>query len=201
MDDHGTRKGKTIEVEWDGPYGWPGFEHESNLPPLPKLPGVYLQTFRYKDGYLIYAAGLTRRPVPVRFREHAPKYLSGKYTVLDIAAAQQGVRREIWHGWGYARKHREEFEQRKSIILDAVRKQLAGFRIFVTHTVDLRKEERVLERLEAAIMNNLYQQPSPIRDIPDRGMHLAPRRDAETPIIVRNDCAALLYGLPDFLEI
>jgi hypothetical protein len=45
--------------------------------------------------------------------------------------------------WGYARKHREEFEERKSIILDAVRKQLAGFRIFVT---DMGMEPSVLKR-------------------------------------------------------
>ncbi len=170
-------------------------------PPIPKIPGVYLQTFEHQGGYLIYAAGLTRRPAPIRFRAHTRKYLNGEYNVLDTSAAQQGVRREIWHGWGYARKHREEFEERKPTILDAVRKQLVGFRIFITHTVDLSKEERVLERLEAAIMNNLYQQPSPICDIPDRGMHLVPRRNSENPIIVRNNCAALLHGLPAFLEI
>lgn len=98
---------------------------------------------------------------------------------------------------------REEFEERKSIILDAVRKQLAGFRIFITGAVDMRREARVLERLEAAIMGNLCYQPSPICDIPDRvgGVHLEPRRDSEYPIIVRNNCAALLHGLPALLEI
>lgn len=100
-----TRKAKTIEVRWDGPYSWPAFESENNLRPIPKIPGVYLQTFEYHGGYLIYAAGFTRRPAPTRFKEHTPKYMNGKYNVLDIAAAQQGVRREIWHGWGYARKH------------------------------------------------------------------------------------------------
>ena len=83
--------------------------------------------------------------------------MNGEYNVLDIAAAQQGVRKRIWHGWTYARTHREKFEERKSTILDAVRKQLAGFRIFITDTVDMRREARVLERLEAAIMRNLYQ--------------------------------------------
>ena len=196
-----SRKVRTIEVRWDGPYSWLAFESENNLRPIPKVPGVYHQTFEYQGGYLIYAAGLTRRPVPIRFREHTRKYMNGEYNVLNTASAQQGVRREIWHGWGYARKHREEFEERKSIILDAVRKQLAGFRIFTTHTLDMRKEARVLERLEAAIMGHLYQQPSPICDIPDKGMYLAPRRKSENPIIVRNNCEALLHGLPAFLKI
>jgi hypothetical protein len=196
-----TRTAKTIEIRWDGPYSWPAYESENNLRPIPKIPGVYLQTFEHEGGYLIYAAGLTRRPVPERFKQHTRRYMNGEYNVLDIAAAQQGVRKEIWHGWGYARNHREEFEGRKSIILDAVRKQLAGFRIFITDTVDTRREARVLERFEAAIMGHLYQQPSPICDIPDRGMHLASRWDSENPIIVRNNCADLLHGLPALLEI
>jgi hypothetical protein len=188
----------TIEATWTGPYGWPGFERENNLSPIPNIPGVYLQTFEYQDGYLIYAAGLTRRPVPRRFRDHTYNYMNGEYTVLDIAAAQQGIRKEIWHGWGYARKHRAEFEERKLIILDAVHRQLAGFRIFVT---DIGIEPRMLERLEASIMNNLYQQPPPICDIPDRGMQLAPRLDSENPIVVNNNCSATIHGLTAILEI
>ncbi len=200
-----TRKATTIEARWDGPYSWPRFESDNNLRPIPQTPGVYLQTFEYQGGYLIYAAGLTRQPVPQRFQQHTRKYMNGEYNVLDIAAAQQGVRNRIWHGWTYARKHREEFEERKSAILDAVRRQLAGFRIFVTDMGRepwvLEREKRVLERMEASIMNNLYRQPSPICDIPDRGMHLAPRKDSENPIIVRNSCAAVLHGLPALLEI
>ena len=176
-----TDKAITIEATWNGPYGWPTFESENSLTPIPKILGVYLQTFEYQSGYLIYAAGLTRRPVPTRFREHTRKYMNGDYNVLDIASAQQGIRREIWHGWGYARKHRAEFEERKSIILDAVHKQLVGFCIFVT---DVGRELRVLERLEASIMSNQYQQPSPICDIPDRGMQLSPRWDSENLIRV-----------------
>ena len=158
-----------IEIVWTGPYGWPQFEVESDLHPIPEQPGVYLQTVKYKDGYLIYAAGITRRSIPKRFSEHGRKYMSGDYNVLDIAAMQQGVRREIWHGWGWSPEKRAEFEERKSTIIDAVRKQLAGFRILVA---DVGTEPRILERLEASIMNNLYQQPSPFCDIPDRGMIL-----------------------------
>lgn len=187
-----------IEINWSGPYGWPQFETESNLHPIPKIPGVYLQTVEYQDGYLIYAAGLTRRSIPKRFREHTCKYMSGDYTVLDIAAMQQGIRSEVWHGWGWSPEKRAEFEERKSIILNAVRKQLTGFRIFVA---DVGTQPRILERLEASIMNNLYQQPSPFCDIPDRGMMLAPRWNSENPIIAKNKCAVMLHGLPPCLEI
>jgi len=187
-----------IEVKWNGPFSWPAFESENNLFPLPKKLGVYLQTFLYQNGYLIYAAGITRRPFSTRFKEHTRRYMNGEHSVLDIAAARQGIRREIWHGWDCARKHREEFENRKIVILDAVNKQLAGFCIFVT---ELGTAPRILERFEASIMNSLYQQSSPICDIPDKGMYLSPRYDSEAAIIVKNNCAHILYGLPTFLKI
>ncbi len=111
---------------------------------------------------------------------------------------EQGIRKEIWHGWGWTPAKRMEFEKRKNLILDSVQKQLAGFRIFV---VDIGTEARILERFEAAIMNCLYKQPSPLCDIPDKGMMLAPRWNTETPLTVRNKCCSLLHGLPDYLEI
>ena len=164
---------KTLEIDWTGPYSWPGFEADNHLLSIPRVPGVYIQTFEYQSGYLIYGAGLTRRAIPRRFSEHTRKYLNGEYNVLDVPAAQQGIRKEIWHGWGCAHEHRNEFEARKPHILKAVRNQLANFRIVIA---DLGVEPRTLERLESAIITNLYQQPSPICDIPDRGMQLSPRR-------------------------
>lgn len=187
-----------MEAVWSGPFSWQGFEQKNELPSIPNQPGLYLQTVRYKDGYLIYAAGLTRRTIRKRFGEHTRKYRLGEYNVLDIIAMQQGIRKEIWHGWGWTPAKRAEFEERKTLILDAVQKQLSGFRIFVT---DIGTEARILERLEAAVMNHLYQQPSPLCDIPDKGMMLAPRWNVEFPVIIKNKCCSLLYGLPDHLEI
>jgi hypothetical protein len=174
-----THEATTLEVTWNGPYGWPGFERANNLRPIPHMPGVYLQTFEYQNGYLIYAAGITRRPVATRFRDHTRKYMNGEYNV-------------------YACGHREEFEERKSMIVDAVYKQLAEFRIFVA---DVGIQPRILERIESSIMRNLYRQPSPICDIPDKGMQLAPRWDSENEIIVKSNFVAVLHGLPAFLEI
>ena len=187
-----------LQITWNGPYAWPTFEGQTGLQSIPKLSGLYLQTFEYKSGYIIYAAGLTRRPVPARFKEHTQKYMNGEYNVLDVNAAQQGVRKEIWHGWGYAKKHRDEFDERKLEILDAVQKQLEGFRISVGNVGE---EPRILERLEASIMENLYRQPSPFCDIPDKGMFLSPRWDSEEPLVIENDCLETIHGLPRRLEI
>jgi len=188
-----------IDVEWRGPFGWPKFG--GKLKPVPKSPGAYLWTVEYQDGYLIYAAGITRRPMPERFREHTREYMNGIYNVLDIAAMQAGFRKEVWHGlWlgKHTRGRLAEYKKKKPEILAAARKQLAGFRIF---TADIGTMPRILERFEAAIMHALDKQPMPLCDIPDKGMMLAPRWKWEAPIFVRNNCQRTLYGLPACLEI
>jgi hypothetical protein len=187
-----------IDIEWKGPYAWPKFETESNLPAIPKHPGVYLQTSTYENGYIIYAAGITRRPIPQRLREHTRKYLSGDYTILDMDAMKHGVRKEIWHGWGWTPEKRREYERRKSELLEAAKKQLSKFCIFVA---DVSTEPRILERIEGAIMYTLYENTHPFCDIPDRGMQLSPRWKRESPITAFMHCHVELYGIPKQLEI
>jgi hypothetical protein len=192
------RNTNNLEVFWDGPFSWPNFEDRNGLPSIPQSPGVYLQTFEYHDGYLIYAAGITRRAVPVRFREHTRNYMNGEYNVLDPYEAERGVRKEIWYGWGYAKAHRDQFEENKFEIQQAVKEQLARFRIFVAETGT---ERRLLERIEASIMNHLNQQSSPYCDIPDQGMMLAPRWKDEEPIMMISRSRVRIYGIPEVIEI
>lgn len=187
-----------IGIEWTGPYAWPTYEAESDLPPIPKHPGIYLWVSEYQAGYIIYAAGITRRSIPTRLREHTAKYMTGDYTILDMTAMNCGVRKEIWHGWGWTPEKRKDYEERKDDLVAAARHQLAAFRIFVA---DVGTVPRLLERLEAAIMNALYREPPPYCDIPDRGMMLAPRWESEEPITVRFRSEVKLFGLPPDLEI
>jgi hypothetical protein len=182
-----------MQVSWLGPYSWPGFKEINGLSELPPFPGVYLWTAEYLSGYLIYAAGLTRRRFRVRFKEHTGKYLAGEYTVLNISEMQLGRRLEVWHGWGWTPAKRAQFAVRQTEIREAASRQLAGFRVFVAN---LEASGRVLERLEAAIMNQLYHEASPLCDVPDRGMMLAPRRETEEPITIWNVCESKLHGLP-----
>ncbi|PML07186.1 hypothetical protein BCT86_09920 [Vibrio breoganii] len=185
-------------LNWTGPYSWPGYENINGLPPLPEQKGVYLQTFEYNDGYLIYAAGITRRLFKARFKEHSRAYLNGEYNVLDIPSVQSGIRNEHWHGWEYARTHRDEYESRRSDLTPLIQHQLASFRIFI---VNLGDESRVHERIESAVMKTLYKQLPPISTIPDQGMFLSAKRDSEAKIIVENFCDETLWGLPDLLSI
>jgi hypothetical protein len=182
-----------MQVSWLGPYSWPGFGEINGLPELPPFPGVYLWTVQYLSGYLIYAAGLTHRRFRDRINEHTGKYLAGYYTVLDISDMQLGRRSEVWHGWGWTPAKRAQFAMRKTEIREAANRQLAGFRVFVAN---VETSGRVLERLEAAIMNQVYHEASPLCDIPDRGMMLAPRWETEEPIAAWNVCGSTLHGLP-----
>jgi len=105
-----------IEINWTGPFRWPGIENGSNS--LSNFPGIYLWTVEYlHGGYLIYAAGITRRPMKKRFREHTHAYLNGIYTLFDMEAMKQGIRTEIWHGFWTKKRAEEkqrEHERRKT---------------------------------------------------------------------------------------
>lgn len=118
--------------------------------------------------------------------------------MLDPDLVKKGIRKEIWHGWQYAAQHRDEFDERKTEIVSSVHKMLSELRIFIT---DPGAQPRIHERLESAILNNLYQQPSPFCDIPDRGMQLSPRRRTEDAMGVKHIYWERIHGLADIKEI
>ena len=168
----------------------------NNLEVIPELEGIYLWTFNYKDGYLVYAAGITKS-TRRRFKNHTNNYKKGKYTIFDVNAAEKGERREIWHGWNYAKEHQEEYILRKAEIMKAVEEQLKSFKIFIAEIND----KRIRERFEAAIMHYIYYCKEPWAELADRGMFLNGRYNFEIPIEVKNISNYIIYGLPEVLEI
>ncbi|MFD2524353.1 hypothetical protein ACFSQD_00910 [Flavihumibacter stibioxidans] len=184
------------EIEWQGPFAWTGYEAKNGLDKMPDTEGIYLWTFQYKDGYLVYCAGITKS-TQKRFRQHTLEYKSGNYTVFNVGEAVKGKRVEIWHGWSYARTHREEFTARKEEILNAVEEQLKSFRVFVAQVSD--KRERT--RFEAAIMHNIYNSKEHWAGLADRGMALSKRKKDEVPIVIKNRSNVKLYGLPEIFDI
>lgn len=194
-----------IELSWKGPFRWPGVRYEYDSVRLDEAPirfkyGVYLWTVEHFDGYLIYAAGVTRRPFIKRFREHTRAYLTGIYTIFDVPTLKKGMRKEIWHGFWFKQRsaeRQEEYGKRSEEILLAANELLTNYRIFVA-SIELRR--RLLERIEAAIMKCLYSAPGPASVVPDRGMALAPRRRNEQPVVVRSVAPVLLHALPSEFE-
>lgn len=184
------------EIKWQGPFSWIGYENQNNLDTIPETEEIYLWTFEYKDGYLVYCAGITKY-TRKRFRQHTLEYKRGNYTVFNVSEAEQGRRVAIWQGWSYARTHREEFNERKEEILSAVEEQLKSYRVFVA----LMPETRERARFEAAIMNSIYSSTEPWAELADRGMALSKRRNDEMKIFIKNIFDIKLYGLPENLEI
>jgi hypothetical protein len=186
---------RKIELTWQGPFSWPKYGTEPS-DVIPDICGVYLFTFKYRNGYLVYAAGITKS-MKTRFSQHTREYKQGHYNVLDVEYAQLGKRKEIWHGWQYAKTHQEEFIERKEIILQAVDNQLSAFKIFVTEVPDL----RIRERIECAIMQNIYTSSEPWAALADRGMCLRGKYHSELGITLLSKCQEPIYGLPNALEI
>ena len=184
------------EIEWKGPFSWTGYENQNGLDKIPDIDGIYLWTFQYKNGYLVYCAGITKS-TKKRFRQHTSQYKNGNYTVFNVTEAEEGKRVEIWHGWSYARTHREEFNERKEEILNAVDKQLKSFRVFIAQMPDKREKAR----FEAAIMHQIYNSKEPWAELADRGMALSKRWTNEIPIIIKNISEVKFYGLPETIEI
>ena len=185
-----------IEISWTGPHTWP-----TPTSPLPDSPGVYLWTFPYDAGFIIYAAGITRRPLTKRFREHTRSYLNGTYTLFDVADLTRGIRTERWHGfWSKKRlpEKEAEYDLRRDELEAIAREQMATCRIFAA---EFTTERRLLERLEASIMDQLYNAPKPFCDIPDRGMMLAPRWKSEAPIVIISQTSRVLHGIQAEFEI
>lgn len=196
----------SIELVWRGPFGWPGARNEVHVRDLgdSKFADhccLYLWTVNYEAGFLVYAAGYTNRPFRVRFREHTRAYRSGVYTIFDASILKRGRREVVWPGFWFGRRSvsaEREYAERESEIRIAADRLLDAYRVFVA---SVEASQRVLQRIEAAIMNALYLASGVVGEIPDRGMALTPRRDSEDPIWVHNSCEQLIYGLPEQFQV
>jgi hypothetical protein len=207
-------------ADWTGPYSWPGFEAQNQLPPIPSTCGVYLQTVEHDSGYLIYLAGHSGN-ARKRFRDHEANRRVGKDTnVFDIDMMKAGVRRMVWSGfscWWTDKADPTQLQARQDslgyppswghdIPYSSLRKAVAfgehwrmvleastkQCREFRIFVAEFGPDGRLRKRLEAGIMDALYAAPSPYRDIPDQGMALSRRyaEQGEEPVVVENRRAA-----------
>lgn len=163
---------------------------------MPDGAGVYLMTFEQAGGHILRSAGVTgamRR----RLREHERLYLRGDYTILDVEAARAGVRREHWHGWGFAKSNPSLRTTHHDFIRAAARQEMTAYRLFMAPVTDTRRRERI----EFAILHAAYASRQPWGDLVDGSMSLRGRNNDEMPIRLINACAASIHGLPGEMEI
>lgn len=177
--------------DWLGPFSVPGFEERNMLNSVPDIPGIYLFTFDCDDGYIIRLVGLSNS-IPKRLKQHRRSYHSGDYTLLNIDMAQNGIRKEIWHGWGYAKKHRNRFLSNRNFYKNCIVNELTEYRLFIA----AEENRRIQERIEYSIVQNLYNSKDKYCNLIDRGMMIKGRLNRETPIVITNHCQKIIHGLP-----
>jgi hypothetical protein len=198
-----------VELRWEGPFRWPGIALAGDESvrlleetPVGKMSGIYLWTVEHAGGFLICGSGRTKRPFLEVFREHTRAYRAGTYNVLDVASLRNGVRTKIWSGFFWKKEtpieRRNEFQSRSAEIGYAVEELLSSYRIFVACPLPTR---RLLERIQAALMENLYNAGAPVCNIPDVGGALAPRRGGEPALQVRSVCELRVHGLPPAFDV
>jgi hypothetical protein len=190
-----------VHLNWQGPLTLMGTDVDSCFEcSAVKSPGLYLWTFDFRGGYLIYGVGLTTRPLAQRLREHMRGFRTGQYTILKWRSAQNGIRDEAWHGmWkGYDSPERQaERLTRRDEIAASAEEMLSKMRVFLA---PLPPDKRLLNRLEAAIMNILYAGSGPVLELPDKGVHLEPRKPHEPTVLVHSLAPHFLHGLPATFE-
>ncbi|BDD08746.1 hypothetical protein FUAX_11780 [Fulvitalea axinellae] len=184
------------ELSWRGPFSWSVVKGATDLP---NTSGVYLWTFPFRDGYVVYLAGVTKS-TKSRFKSHFYAFRGGKYTILDLDSLSKEKRVEKWHGFSFSKEHKKLYESFPESLRDEISLLGQGFmdamKIFVVEMENVRERER----LEASIMHNIYYSKESWSEIADRGMRLKERYNNEIPINARNIVSGKLYGLPEELE-
>ncbi|MBT3069740.1 hypothetical protein KKP04_02510 [Rhodomicrobium sp. Az07] len=215
-----------LVANWQGPHSWPGFEIDNNLPPLPDICGVYLQTFEYNGGYIIYCAGHAKN-VKLRFATHERKRRVGdEINVFDVDKIKEGIRSRVWNGYsdwwktnasavalaerqraiGYSFDWGNEipsYQTRKAIAFAEHWRMVsiassAQCRAMRLFIAEFGPGDRLRKRLEAGVMNALYSASPPFCDIPDRGMALSriDSKRGEKAVVVDNRSTANIHALP-----
>jgi len=164
-----------------------------------KNAGLYMFTFEYNSGFIVWFDGFSTRNVSNRLNDHIKNILRGSYSILDVNEANAGRRVEIWHGFYFTKNEskKREFDEQRQLLLPSIFTMIKGLHIFF---VPLNESRRVLSRIEAAIMNQLYNSSGITSDFPDKGMHLEPRWPEETAFRVIVEKSPIIHGLPAEFE-
>lgn len=190
-----------INLVFEGPYT---FLTSKGLPSIFKSPlkrGVYIWTVPFKNKELIHYVGMTTREFRQRMKEHLKEYLSGEYGINDPVEMKKGSRMRIWDGL-YRGANIEDFIKKHDQLFPKLVHMLNIYRIYVAQ---LDCETRLLERIEAAIAENLFNQDGAVGDFqePDAHTHYIKikRKSDERIELVKLKCPKTLLGLPQTLRV
>lgn len=192
-----------MEFEAIGPFSW--ISSSVDAPPrvfdVPASTtcGVYLFTVPTTEGHLIYWVGQTSQSVRVRLATHSREFLAGTYNVLDMAELREGKRTVLWWGLWWRKDSADCYEEYLLSADKVAPLTLTQLRATHIYMIPTPKDRRLLDRLEASIVNSLYADPE-VGGILDRGYSLAPRWETEDPIQARLTGPGF-RGLPSVLDV
>jgi predicted GIY-YIG superfamily endonuclease len=190
-----ANKIQALPLDWNNIISWTDIENQHfNI--LPEYSGVYVFIFTIDYKNFIYNAGITNS-IRRRLKQHRNAFYNGQYTILDMNGLNNKLRKEIWHGWQYAKEHKDEFIERKLEIQNAVKNQLENTKISFCRIDDL----RIKERIEYSLMYNIYNNTEWYSDIMDRGTFIHGRLTYEIPIRTINRIDQEVIGIPSEFEI
>jgi hypothetical protein len=150
-------------------------------------------------GELVYYVGETGRAFSVRMLEHLKEHLAGFYHVFDPVALVLAEKKELWPGLYNHDRARllPELLLRFEALAPSIAQLVDVYRF---HLAPTDFDERLRQRIEAALSRHLFEQPAPAGQFQDRGVRYRPRRVLEPPVRVQITSSRPLVGLPEVLE-
>ena len=182
-----------------GPFDWVGPTQNSVFRcQHSKLAGVYLWTIPFKEQYLTYYVGQTGVSFIARLTQHTASYLDGTYRIWKKDDFVNGKRILAWHGrWMKGTENTIDEFPNSHQELDPV-----GFmRAMKLFLVPINANQRIRERIEAAIAQQISSYSKFAADFLDEVNKFYPRREDEEKRIVTIQNYDKIIGLSEELEI
>lgn len=190
-----------VQLHFHGPFSWTGEDGVDSVfeVEMGREAGIYLWTIRYEDAELAYYVGQTGRSFSQRMHEHFKEHAAGCYHLYEPAAFGRGEKKLLWPGiYGRDPKYRLEGIRRFSEFSPAI---VALCRLYRFHLAPLHAEQRMRQRVEAALAQHLCAQPGVVGGFQDTGIRYSPRVSDEETVIASITSSCRLLGLPNQLQV
>jgi len=190
------------KVEWIGPFLFIG-PKEQNLFLRPEADrrGIYLWTVEGVEGYLVHYVGQTAQSFGVRFQQHIKDQLSGVYSIYDPSDLVEGKPTKRWEGmWWKA----GAWKRTADFINNLMEHSKWNFELLKIYRIFLappEHESRILERIEAAIVDCLRSKEGVVASMQDPKIRYRWKLKKEASFKVRFVSPCSILGLPEELLI
>jgi hypothetical protein len=192
---------RTIELTFSGPFAWLPGEAVDSLSDVPvgRRQGIYLWTVPTTKGELVYYVGQTGRSFTLRMQEHLSEQLSGRYRLYEPSAFMHGEKKLLWRGvYGPGSEPNVAgFVQQLPALAPALVQVVSLMRF---HVAPANCEDRLRQRIEAAISKYLHGQEGAVGTFQDDDVRYVPRRFDEEPVAASFKWEHRPLGVPEALE-